>query len=1626
MGIFNYSRFHYFDKNGHELILSHKPGVRINIINDNIPEFYAEYALVKSTPDDVDPATNTSLLQIKSGMRFNAEEGSTFRVSTSVVDSSADETYIGDAFLRKETYELKNYSSTFGNENYPYPLYNDADNDLRRLTLGPNNLAIDSSVDFFPTYTFNARIEFEKVSTGLVETQTIYVLVDDEYAVDNNGIGRFVPVSEYAAHYDEFAAACESYDSSISALNDKIDVIDSSIHDIEIELSDELEELRRLSSVQESLKREVRYVARELDIHFESYGVVDPQLYARKTAMDEQIEALDASIDAIYDSNPYLFNLRDEYNDLRETTLKEIADLENESEDIHRKKDYFKDVKDYIDRFELLFFIDCREQKDFRIFDVKYDEMKWSDRKFLNFNQEKEDGCNNNGFSVNIGFSGENDGVYEHSLYVCLVDKNNTENSELGEAYPIGEISMNAETEGEDERYRTFFDNFGVPDPKYYNDIFIDSDINNDSPDYISINKHSKKMFLAYSDIFPYIGSYKALLNAIRTLGYEDEIFFKEWYKEIGKSGIDDSGYTTYEISFKDSENRNVISNLDISERIHLRKMNWLSMIYKINEELDEPEDQYGFPSVITNYKNFNTERLAKILSLKNWLEKYAIGVNCHITDVGGEGLVFERYNLNKYGTYQKVFEYNNEKAVSAVVKDDAISLVNGKASIDVDIHTSNKDVTIEELGSIKFIDLCDGYFDSSSIYHDFDSNISDSLDNIYFGKCFDLHDNINTFEIRTRGKHDSFRFSRSIDEDSPNLLIDDDKIFFDYAQCFYKFKNSAFVRPPIIQIENGIIKRYNSIRENRGEYDFYSNIYPYIDNDNSYYRIEILKDGSTGDSETYDILNIPTFIPPTNSTEDDIVYLDPLSYITNISNSTRIERHQNKKYSIDSDCFDRNGKTYGLRYCIDDANGIPCFKMIGYEEKNMLLSSDHVRYPRTREQFGQDENEGYEYMVEIINGRMIFNDVDKNSIVTINFVYDENEKHQRIFVNTFKESEMSSLYRYKTNNYETTDRFLPGGKYQYFTDGYKDDAGSYITYDGSKSIEVNDVGEYTVDAVLYDEFNNIFAKRSNKNIRVLPSFADASIFSCELSSGAPYYKIGTSADQTTISTLLSTFNPTSSGVLGTVKGVSECVFEYVPKLQISTLNKTTRKLTYYGNQTLFDGDNDTGTTLIKNEETRSKAIFSSMSDRYDIVADVSDEYSYSSQSSIFMLIKTSGYSAHLGLYDYNSVFVAFNQYGQTNIPPLGSSFDLLFNKNETEPNGSFADATLYVYDELCEYPVASIPGIMLPGSAYGKSTKYDTYFFMPVNGSEEGSDAETLSAMLKGYCSDSEGDEDYKRYTYYVIPQWAIPCTVSKISPLSNNINIDVSNRIFSLSSYRNTDIGSGKMMTMFYRTSNSGEYYGKGSYMIKSINNNEYTKYSLYAHLGKNMQAEETDQTGFDGSTWFGPTSLDYMTYTCDLDKENSDNQINSAVILNNANYRYCKYFMDMDYSISLRNFDPSDAIEIWGYDIDKYNNSRNLEARFMHNVPITTFFPTIVLVPYIPGYINTMQKVKNENMTVRWRIYKRVGETSKNMLMESFNRAVIVDFEEKGIYDIEMTLWDRYGNRFDKKMDGYVTFK
>lgn len=126
-------------------------------------------------------------------------------------------------------------------------------------------------------------------------------------------------------------------------------------------------------------------------------------------------------------------------------------------------------------------------------------------------------------FTFVIGTQSPEEGIFQNFLGIYLRD-NVSQN-----VFFMGALTVKTEIEGEDERFRTLLENFGVPDPDIYSNIFAEQDYAEEGKDYRLINRKSKELFLTYSDIFSYVGTYKALFKAIKFLGYDD-IIFKEWY----------------------------------------------------------------------------------------------------------------------------------------------------------------------------------------------------------------------------------------------------------------------------------------------------------------------------------------------------------------------------------------------------------------------------------------------------------------------------------------------------------------------------------------------------------------------------------------------------------------------------------------------------------------------------------------------------------------------------------------------------------------------------------------------------------------------------------------------------------------------------------------------------------------------------------------------------------------------------------------------------------------------------------------------------------------------------------------------------------------------------------------
>lgn len=1480
MGAFNYSRFHFFDKNGHELILNKTANASFTIQNTNPAGTSSEYALVSSAPNCETLSkryNNISLFELNCGYRYK-KDAITDSLNTELMIANAEDTYEGKIAAKignLSAYDINEYKSSNGSDCTLELTFNKRNAIFKKSFLEqinlPEKLENGEYVLTFPTYTFNSQMSFDKVSTELVETQSIYVLVENEYEIDDHGAPTYTTLAEYA----------------------------------------------------------------------------------------------------------------------KSSTL----------------------AKEYIDRFKLFFFIDCREQEDFRFFTIQNNEIVWSDRYVLDLAKDDTKNAlgkasNNpdeyNGYYVNVGFKGENEGVYEQTLYIGLIDTSAKTEEYAGDVYIIGNVNLSAETEGEDERYRTLFKNFGIPDPKEYDDVFRDTSIKEDLPNYTSINKHSKQVFLSYSEIFPYVGSYKALFNAINLLGYDD-IFFKEWYKDLGKTT--NNGYVAFNIgSTNDSKNRS-ITNLSLEERVQLRKMNWLSLMYKINEETSNPIDKYGFPSVKNIQNYYSTGALVKLISLKKWLEKYILGVNCHIKDVGGEGIVFERYNVSKYGSYQQIFDYTNEKPVGISIDRNGETLIDGSANIHVNITTSNIYSTLEDYAKYSFADLCDGYFDSNSTYINSSSFKNDFKDAVYYGKTFEMSDNDNTFEIRVKGTTNSFRFgSNYISNDSPSLLIDDNKIIFDPFDLAKYHKNTMFTILPIIKIKSGVIKRYKDNKENLSELDYYAKIS--VDRvSKEYETFNVHTIDSSLNKNDYALNSEIVLVPPTyNISGKNILIYPPSNGAAN--GNSRMALKIGKVYNTDAN-INLYEDSYGLRYCIDNHCGIPCFKIIGYEASDIFAKYGNL-VPNAKVSEGRqlkDVNDrNCEFLLEIYEGNMIFNDSENKRYVSLNFYYDEATKERKIDVTTLSNSQQKTNYEYKIDDADRvyTNRFTPESNYTNFVSLYKQNAENAVFYDDEKLVNVINAGTYNVNAILYDSNNNIFSAIASENIVVNSPYIDTSI--CVLNTSTSNVKTGYKKESIDLSENdVNTISAFTNDAYG-----ETCLYEYKPKYHIS-YNNDIEKLSFDCKEhisSLIESTSsikDSGINTIEYNGISSKALISNLTDRFICI-----DSSGSGTNKTFTLIKKSNYNGGVIVNDQESSYSCADKINlsHASAESLVNSVYTFVDKYGYVINTPF-DVTVILYDESMEYPVATVPGYLTTDrSESGDSDEYKLRLY--------NDDATTA---FENYYANN-------RISIYIIPSWSF-----MIEPIEAYNNDTQFNFIENANSstlqktkwfpFREDRLSKELMNYKFLFTNNLNSRYESktfGEFTAKSYLEFDTTNHSIIAKNFKLFDDISSYESESLPTMFVMPSATQHSLFTEDVDSYN-----NGILKLKESGYRHYDY-IDTQYSVELRDFDPKYPINRWSFDKDNY---------ISYNKPINVISNRVILAPILGDTINQKNgftDIVDDSIkfSSKWKIYKRdsSNSNSRTLLMECYNRIVPLEFNKNydyGDYDVELTIYDKNGNKSTKEMLG-----
>lgn len=235
---------------------------------------------------------------------------------------------------------------------------------------------------------------------------------------------------------------------------------------------------------------------------------------------------------------------------------------------------------------------------------------------------------------VNIAVSSEYEGIHKRILQVKAA----------GEL--IAQIQFYTEVEAEDERLKVLLGNLGASLEEEDFMIFKSHDISEMHPDYQLLNRKRRELLLELNNIKPFIGTYKAILNAIDFFGY-DKITLKEYWINVDKDSK--TFGKLHAIPVPNSSVRGEMTRKRLKFKMPSstqKKTSRFSLVYRLNEP-NGTYDQWDFANVDEVFDYTPEEVLIKLYGLKNRLQRDFLPLEAKIVDITGEGDYFAQKNLN-------------------------------------------------------------------------------------------------------------------------------------------------------------------------------------------------------------------------------------------------------------------------------------------------------------------------------------------------------------------------------------------------------------------------------------------------------------------------------------------------------------------------------------------------------------------------------------------------------------------------------------------------------------------------------------------------------------------------------------------------------------------------------------------------------------------------------------------------------------------------------------------------------------------------------------------------------------------------------------------------------------------
>jgi len=249
---------------------------------------------------------------------------------------------------------------------------------------------------------------------------------------------------------------------------------------------------------------------------------------------------------------------------------------------------------------------------------------------------------------VNVALNSERDDSHRRDLY--LID--------TIDDHVVAIIHFYGETVGEDERLGVLLSNFGATLSTADQFLFKDHDINEVGTDWKLLNRKRKELLLELSNIKPFIGTYKALINAIKFFGYNN-LTLKEYWLVVDDRSPMFGKLKAFEIpsSSKGSYVSNKLKGIQLPSSSY-KKTSRFGLYYKLNTP-NGNFDQWDTPQVDEVFDFTADEVLIKLYGLKNKLQREYLPLNAKIIDIIGEADFFYSYNTNIW---------NNQNPIDTIV----------------------------------------------------------------------------------------------------------------------------------------------------------------------------------------------------------------------------------------------------------------------------------------------------------------------------------------------------------------------------------------------------------------------------------------------------------------------------------------------------------------------------------------------------------------------------------------------------------------------------------------------------------------------------------------------------------------------------------------------------------------------------------------------------------------------------------------------------------------------------------------------------------------------------------------------------------------------------------------------